>query len=198
MSEYSVKFKKTISKDLQFLKPEIERIIHFIFDFMGISSCGIRRNIRIRVFSSKVRESYFDDDEDIMNINLEEVGWEGFNLKFGIYWQYLLLHEIGHFFEEYVAKDPKFIKLFGDVNKDYDEDKIYENLPKTFSDDYVSRYATKHPSEDWAETFATALIIRYFNERDELKRLKRKNCYRKIQYVYSIKDVIKRSNKKVR
>ncbi len=186
-----------VNRSIQFLKPEINRILNFVCDFVGMPLDKFKKRVRVRIVSSNSdrEESYFDEDTNVLNINLQETGWDGFNPEYSKYWQYLVFHEIGHLFEEYVAKDAKFIKLFGDVNKDYDEDKIYQNLPKTFSENYVSRYATKHPSEDWAETFATALIIRYFNETDKLKSLKTKNFYSKIRYVYSIKDIIKRKGK---
>jgi hypothetical protein len=70
-----------------------------------------------------------------------------------------LRHEMGHVFN-YAYKlyeDPEWIRLFGDINRPYEE----EYRPQPFSRDYVRHlpgwYAQKHPDEDWAETFAVWL-----------------------------------------
>jgi hypothetical protein len=70
-----------------------------------------------------------------------------------------LRHEMGHVYN-YAYKlyeDPDWVRLFGDINRPYEE----EYRPVPFSPDYVRHlpgwYAQKHPDEDWAETFAVWL-----------------------------------------
>ncbi|MCX7943155.1 MAG: putative zinc-binding metallopeptidase [Deltaproteobacteria bacterium] len=173
------------------LRPELDRIIHFVCNIAGISPKYFKQEIKIRLISSGKTESYFDEDRNIAYINFNEAGWEGFNPVFGRFWQYLVFHEIGHYFESFVARDPQFIRLFGDVDAFYDEKGVHKNLPKRLDERFVSRYAAKHPSEDWAETFATALIIRYFNDEKELKAMNQKKYYKKILYVYKALKTIK-------
>jgi hypothetical protein len=67
-----------------------------------------------------------------------------------------LRHEMGHVinYAYRLYDQPEWVNLFGDINKDYEE----EYHPRPFSRDYVQHlpgwYAQEHPDEDWAETFA--------------------------------------------
>jgi hypothetical protein len=67
-----------------------------------------------------------------------------------------LRHEMGHVvnYAYRLYEEPDWARLFGDINKDYEE----EYHPRQFSRDFVRHlpgwYAQKHPDEDWAETFA--------------------------------------------
>src|SRR5262249_44239995 len=70
-----------------------------------------------------------------------------------------LRHEMGHVFN-YAYKlyeEPEWVRLFGDINQDYEE----EYQPNPWSRKFVRHlpgwYAQKHPDEDWAETFAVWL-----------------------------------------
>jgi hypothetical protein len=67
-----------------------------------------------------------------------------------------LRHEMGHVvnYAYRLYERPEWAKLFGDINRPYEE----EYRPRPFSRDYVEHlpgwYAQKHTDEDWAETFA--------------------------------------------
>jgi hypothetical protein len=70
-----------------------------------------------------------------------------------------LRHEMGHVYNyaHKLYELPEWIRLFGDINRPYEE----EYQPRPFSPDFVRHlpgwYAQKHPDEDWAETFAVWL-----------------------------------------
>jgi hypothetical protein len=67
-----------------------------------------------------------------------------------------LRHEMGHVvnYAYRLYEQGEWQLLFGDINRDYEE----EYRPQPFSRNFVSHlpgwYAQKHPDEDWAETFA--------------------------------------------
>jgi hypothetical protein len=70
-----------------------------------------------------------------------------------------LRHEMGHVinYAYKLYEEPGWARLFGDINRDYEE----EYTPRPWSRDFVRHlpgwYAQKHPDEDWAETFAVWL-----------------------------------------
>jgi hypothetical protein len=70
-----------------------------------------------------------------------------------------LRHEMGHVvnYAYQLYHEPDWVRLFGDINRPYEE----EYRPRPFSPDFVRHlpgwYAQKHPDEDWAETFAVWL-----------------------------------------
>jgi hypothetical protein len=70
-----------------------------------------------------------------------------------------LRHEMGHVFNYAyrLYEEPEWVRLFGDINRPYEE----EYRPQPFSRRFVRHlpgwYAQKHPDEDWAETFAVWL-----------------------------------------
>jgi hypothetical protein len=67
-----------------------------------------------------------------------------------------LRHEMGHVvnYAYLLFEQEEWIRLFGSIDKPYEE----EYRPEPFSRRFVSHlpgwYAQKHPDEDWAETFA--------------------------------------------
>ncbi|MET0813424.1 MAG: putative zinc-binding metallopeptidase [Microbacterium sp.] len=75
-------------------------------------------------------------------------------------------HEIGHFFQWKLVRDPatveRFRALFGDERADYQTaiDRHYtEGAPADWADAHISTYATMHPFEDFAETWAHMMHI---------------------------------------
>jgi hypothetical protein len=70
-----------------------------------------------------------------------------------------LRHEMGHVFNYAyrLYEEPEWVRLFGDINRPYEEDYSPRPWDRRFVRHLPGWYAQKHPDEDWAETFAVWL-----------------------------------------
>lgn len=144
---------------------------------------GIRLRVKVIVSNRKNSESYFDEDKNMIRINIKDIGWKGFPEE-GKDIRYIIFHEFGHkIFKKFKIPQLKGSEIFGEFDKKYDEKRITYFRRIHQNPSYVSLYAQTHPEEDFCETFALYFYRKYTGRKTYTNSPQNDDIKRKMKFI---------------